>query len=142
MLSPVPHQGPNSIFWLLLNPIGRISREPYWLGFALMWALIGIPINIWLRSVDFAAVERLSLEDFVNSNPLIPLLLFATQWVQLALVIKRLQDCGLTGFLAIFTFVPLFNILFIIGLGLIPGEAKPNRYGPGPNSRWRRPGRT
>ena len=61
------------------------------------------------------------------------------EWVELALVIKRLQDRGLTGFLAIFVFVPGINLAFIVGLGLIPGQDGPNAYGPGPNSRWKRP---
>lgn len=143
MSQPQPHPGPPSVLWLLFNPIGRVSREPYWLGFALVWALMGIPFNIWIRTIDFSGgIEELALADFVESNALIPILLFAVQWVELALVIKRLQDRGLTGLLAILVFVPVINVLFIIAMGLIPGEDGPNRYGPYSNSRWQRPGKT
>lgn len=143
MLTPKPHNGPLGVSWLLFNPVGRVSREPYWLGFALIWTLMGIPFNTWLQSIDLSGgLTEVTIVDFVNSNPLIPFLLFAIQWVELALVIKRLQDRGLTGFLAIFIFLPLINIFFIVALGFIPGETGPNRYGPAPNSRWKRPEKT
>ncbi|GGE90359.1 DUF805 domain-containing protein [Stappia taiwanensis] len=140
MSAPQPHPGPHGPLWLFFNPIGRISREPYWLAFGLVWALFAIPLSIWLQTLDFdAGVTQVDLADFVDSNPLMPFMLLALQWVELALVIKRLQDRGLTGFLAILVFVPLFNILFIIALGFLPGTPGPNAYGPGPNSRWQRP---
>ena len=139
--APHPHPGPLGLLWLFFNPIGRVSREPYWLAFALIWAVFAIFITLWLRDTDLS--EPVDLEAavaaFVESNPLVPYLLLLFQWVELALVIKRLQDRGLTGFLAVFVFLPGVNILFIIGLGLIPGEPGSNAYGPGPNGRWKRP---
>ncbi|WP_349359383.1 DUF805 domain-containing protein [Stappia sp.] len=146
MASPVPHPGPLGPLWLFFNPIGRVSREPYWLAFALVWAIFAILITVGLRDMDLSGVnldEPQSLEmavaAFVESNPLVPYALMLFQWVELALVIKRLQDRGLTGFLAIAVFIPGINIAFIVGLGLIPGTPGPNAYGPGPNSRWKRP---
>ncbi len=122
---------------LFFTPIGRISREPYWLSFALVWALMGIPFNIWLQSLDGAqGLDQVSLIDFIDSNPLLPLMLFAVQWIELCLVIKRLQDRGLSGFFALVIFVPMVNIIAIIVIGLLRGVKGPNRYGPFPNSRW------
>ncbi|MXN66395.1 DUF805 domain-containing protein [Stappia sp. GBMRC 2046] len=143
MSQPQPYTGRLSVLWLLFNPIGRVSREPYWLGLALIWTLMGIPLSIWMRSIDFSGgLEEIRLADFMDSNPLIPILLFVAQWVMLALVIKRLQDRGLTGLLAILIFIPVIELLFVIALGLMPSQDGPNRYGPYPNSRWQRPGKT
>jgi uncharacterized membrane protein YhaH (DUF805 family) len=141
MSAPVPHPGPQSLVWLFFNPIGRISREPYWLSFVLIWAFFGIAITIWLR--DAAITPEMSIQEavgaFIEANPLLPLFMIGFTWVELALIIKRLQDRGLSGFLAIIALVPYINIPFIVGLGLIPGQDGPNAYGPGPNSRWKRP---
>ena len=46
---------------------------------------------------------------------------------------------GLSGLLAILVFMPYLNILFVIGLGFVPGTPGPNAYGPWPNGRWARP---
>lgn len=141
MSAPVPHPGPQSLVWLFFNPIGRISREPYWLSFALVWTFFAIAITVWLRAAQITPDTPLpeAMTSFIEANPLMPIMLIVFQWVELALVIKRLQDRGLTGFLAIFVFVPGINLAFIVGLGLIPGQDGPNAYGPGPNSRWKRP---
>ncbi|WP_029062268.1 DUF805 domain-containing protein [Labrenzia sp. DG1229] len=130
--------------WALLSPIGRLSREPYWLSFAFVLVIIGIPVKIWLASLmEFQANENLTLEtlpinDFMASNPLLPILYLVLNWVHLALVIKRLQDVGLNGFLALLIFVPVVSLLLVIILGFVPSQAKPNRSGPLPNSYWRK----
>ncbi|CTQ62023.1 DUF805 domain-containing protein [Roseibium album] len=130
--------------WALLSPIGRLSREPYWLSFAFVLVIIGIPVKIWLSSLmEFQANENLTLEtlpinDFMASNPLLPILYLVLNWVHLALVIKRLQDVGLSGFLALLIFVPVVSLLLVIILGFVPSQAKPNRSGPLPNSYWRK----
>ncbi|MBG6211334.1 uncharacterized membrane protein YhaH (DUF805 family) [Labrenzia sp. EL_126] len=93
--------------------------------------------------MEFQANENLTLEtlpinDFMASNPLLPILYLVLNWVHLALVIKRLQDVGLSGFLALLIFVPVVSLLLVIILGFVPSQAKPNRSGPLPNSYWRK----
>ncbi|WP_428699564.1 DUF805 domain-containing protein [Stappia sp.] len=141
MTAPVPHPGPLGPLWLLFSPIGRVSREPYWLALALTWALFMIPVAVWARTVEVVEGRDMAsyLGDFINANPLMPFMLIAFQWVELALVIKRLQDRGLSGLLAILVFMPYLNILFVIGLGFMPGTPGPNAYGPWANGRWARP---
>lgn len=128
--------------WALLSPIGRMGREPYWLCFALVWTVIAIAFNMWWKTADFSGIdftqETIPLTAFMESNPLLPILFFALQWVELALVIKRLQDIGLSGFLAILIFVPGLNILVVLMVGFMPSKAEPTRHGPMPNSYWRR----
>ncbi|ADZ72068.1 DUF805 domain-containing protein [Polymorphum gilvum] len=125
--------------WLFLSPIGRLSREPYWLGFLMVWAVIAIAARMWFTTLDpSVGIEQLTIVNFMDSNPLFPFLFLFLQWVELSLVIKRLQDAGLTGFLALLIFVPLLNVVVILVLGFLPGTAGPNRYGPVPNSYYRR----
>lgn len=128
-----------SVAWLLLSPIGRVSREPYWLGFMFVWTIILIAVRMWWTSLppetEFAALAE---APFMESNALFPILFFALQWIELALVIKRCQDIGVSGFLALLIFVPFVNVIAVIVLGIIPGSPDANRHGPLPNSYFRR----
>lgn len=127
------------VFWLFFSPIGRVAREAYWLGFLIIWLVIGIAANMWLKTLDPGMeFEALPLGEFMSSNPLFPLLFFVLQWVQLALVIKRCQDRGITGFLALLVFLPFLSMIVVIVLGIVPGTPGPNRYGPQSNSYYRR----
>jgi uncharacterized membrane protein YhaH (DUF805 family) len=141
MTPPVSSSGPLGLAWLMLSPIGRVSREPFCLGLALMWSLFAIPMSIWLQDVPLNQDTELeaALAQLVNEHPLLPLMLFLSQWVQIALVMKRLQDKALTGFLAVLLFVPMLNLLLLLALCVIPGDEGANLYGPHPNSRWSRP---
>ena len=128
-----------SIAWALLSPIGRMSRQAYWLGFGLIWIVILIAMSMWWRSLDPSApLSEMDLVSFAESNPLFPLLFFVLQWIELALVIKRCQDIGVTGFLALLIFVPFVNVIAVFAFGFIPGKPGANRYGPLPNSYYRR----
>ena len=142
MTLPTPHTGPLGLAWLMFSPIGRVSREPFCLGLALAWCLFAIPMSIWIQ--DLALTSETDMEtamsQLVGEHPSLPLMLLAFQWVEIALVIKRLQDKALTGFLAVLLFVPFINIVLLLGLCVIPGDSGANVYGPHPNSRWKRPG--
>ncbi|WP_296587646.1 DUF805 domain-containing protein [Roseibium sp.] len=125
--------------WALLSPIGRMGREPYWLAFGFIWVIMGIAIRLWWISVpEVPTPEAVAAAEFVGSNPLFPVLFFVLQWFELALVIKRLQDMGQSGFLALLIFVPFVNLLMMIFVGVAPSQAEPNRHGPLPNSYWRK----
>lgn len=125
--------------WALLSPIGRISREPYWLCFIVVWLIFGIALRLWwLSAVETPTPESLIAGDYLGTNPLFPVLFFVLQWIELALVIKRLQDIGQSGFLALLIFIPVFNLIMLIFLGVVPSQAEANRHGPLPNSYWRK----
>lgn len=116
-----------------------MSRKPYWMCFSIIWIVVAISVRMWLVSgVDLTTLESLDPTAFLSSNPLFPLLFFVLKWIELSLVIKRLQDMGLTGFLALLIFLPLIDFLMVIFLGFAPGEDKPNKHGPLPNSYWRK----
>ena len=125
--------------WALLSPFGRMSREPYWLCIGLMWVIVSMATRLWwINSVEEITPDMVTPAAFAESNPLFPILFFVLQWFELALVIKRLQDIGQSGFLALFVFVPGLNILMVLFLGFVPSKAEPNRHGPLPNSYWRK----
>lgn len=128
-----------SVAWALLSPIGRISRQAYWHGVFLIWVISLIPMRMWLTTLDPSLpLSELSKSDFADSNPLFPLLFFAITWMVLALVIKRCQDVGVTGFVALLILVPGIDFITVIVLGFIPSASGPNRYGPEPDSYYRR----
>ncbi|MCX2724122.1 DUF805 domain-containing protein [Roseibium salinum] len=125
--------------WALLSPIGRMGRQPYWLCFALIWMILAIAVRIWLMSItEIPSPETITPAVFMASNPLLPVLFFVLQWFELAMVIKRLQDIGQSGFLALLIFVPIVSFLMVVILGFVPSQAAPNRHGPLPNSYWRK----
>ncbi|MEM9633496.1 MAG: DUF805 domain-containing protein [Pseudomonadota bacterium] len=125
--------------WALLSPIGRLGRQPYWLSFAFVWVIIGISLRLWFISVpELPAPEDVTAGAFMESNPLFPILFFVLQWFELALVIKRLQDIGHSGFWALLIFVPFLNLIMVFFVGFAPSQAEPNRHGPLPNSYWRK----
>lgn len=128
-----------SLLWLLASPIGRAGRETYWLVLFLVWVVIGIAFRIWYVSLpDGITLETLNLGEFIGSNSLLPFLFFVLQWVELALVIKRCQDIGVTGFLALLILVPGVNIVVVLILGFVPSQTGSNRFGPVPDSYYRR----
>ncbi|MBO6754918.1 MAG: DUF805 domain-containing protein [Roseibium sp.] len=127
------------LVWLFLSPIGRLGRHAYWLGFAFVWLIIAMALRMWWTSLDPGVnVEELSLISFMESNPLFPILFFVLQWIELAMVIKRCQDIGITGFLALLIFIPGVNLLAVIIFGVVPSAGGANRYGPCPDSYYRR----
>jgi len=137
-----PQQSANiapGLFWAFASPIGRMSREPYWLCFLSLTLIFAIPLRIWILSSPVPPEpEALIAGDYLSSNPLFPIVYFITHWFILAILIKRLQDLGQSGFFALLVFVPLLDIIMVIALGLLPSQAVPNRHGPLPNSYWRR----
>ncbi|MFD1695464.1 DUF805 domain-containing protein [Roseibium aestuarii] len=136
--TPVEINATPGLFWLFASPFGRVSRKVYWLGFLLIWAIVGLAVNMWLNSVPPEEdLLGLDIASFMESNPLFPILFLVLQWLELALVIKRCQDMGMPGFAAALIFVPVVNVLAVILLGLFPSARGPNRYGPFPDSYYR-----
>lgn len=144
---PEQKSPPTSLFWLFFSPFGRISREPYWLAFGLIWCILFIALNITVGSMQETYITSGTTElplaeiysDMLSTNPLLyPLLLF-TNFIVFMLVMKRLQDRGITGFVALTLFLPFLNLIVPIVVGFLKTQEGPNKYGPTPNSRPIRP---
>ncbi|GGB57212.1 hypothetical protein GCM10011316_31620 [Roseibium aquae] len=140
MASPAPAANLTpGLVWLFLSPIGRVGRHAYWLAFALVWVVIGIAFNMWWSSLGpDIDINQVTLVSFMESNALFPLLFLLLQWIELALVIKRCQDIGVTGFLGLLIFVPIINVLAVVIIGVAPGIRGPNKHGPMSDSYFRR----
>ncbi len=95
---------------------GRIGRADWWKGFV---GLLVLQFISWLLFGDDGLLA------FVASV----LLLLAG----LALHLKRLHDRGKSWPWLLLLLVPVVGLIWvIIDLGLLEGEADPNRYGPPP----------
>lgn len=124
-------------FWRCLttnyvNFTGRARRKEFW-SYSLFWA-IGLAILLVI-----GLFFDLSGEEFETGGelPIVMLgllgiyaVLTILPWI--ALLVRRLHDVGLTGWLAILCFLPYVGVLSMLVFGLIPTQAGDNKYGPMP----------
>ena len=126
-----------SYFWRGLttnyvNFSGRARRKEFW-GFCLFWTIglavvIGVGLSVDLSRGDVegggdAPIVMLCLIGLFFPLTFLP-------WV--ALIVRRLHDLGLTGWLAILCFLPNVGGLATLDFALIPTQAGGNKWGPVP----------
>ena len=126
-----------SYFWRGLtanyvNFAGRARRKEFW-SFCLFWAiglavLVTIGLSFDLSSDDFEGGGYLPVVTFSLLG--IYAVLTILPWI--ALLVRRLHDIGLTGWLAILCFLPYIGALATLVFGLIPTQIGENKYGPMP----------
>ncbi|MEW5421290.1 DUF805 domain-containing protein [Amorphus sp. 3PC139-8] len=114
-----------TVLWVTFGFDGRISREPFWLGFLFVSLLVSVALTPY----------RPAGEETVMVDAGFLVILLVALWSEVALAVKRLHDRGLSGWFAALLFVPLLNLAVFVVLGLIPGEKGPNAFGPAPNTR-------
>ncbi len=115
-----------SVWWALFSFRGRISRQSYFLGAALMLV------------VHFYIMLNVAQADQNNSN-------FMAAWsfvlvgywllslvAMLALTAKRLHDLNLSGRWLILLFLPMISMIFVVMMMVMPGSQQTNRHGPPP----------
>ncbi|RWA58050.1 DUF805 domain-containing protein [Mesorhizobium sp.] len=126
-----------SYFWRGLttnyvNFSGRARRKEFW-GFCLFW-MIGLVVVIGAGlSVDLSRGDVEGGGDVpVVMLGLIVLFFLLTFLPWVALIVRRLHDLGLTGWLAILCFLPYVGGLAALVFGLIPTQAGDNKWGPVP----------
>lgn len=125
-----------SYFWRGLttnyvNFSGRARRKEFW-GFCLFWTIgLAVIVSVGL-SVDLGSgIEQGDdLPIVMIGLVLLYILLTFLPWV--ALIVRRLHDLGLTGWLAILCFVPYVGGLATLVFALIPTQAGDNKWGPVP----------
>ena len=115
-----------------VNFSGRARRKEFW-GFCLFWTVgllvaIGVGLSIDLSRGDIEGG---------GDEPVVMLVLICLffllsflPWV--ALIVRRLHDLGLTGWLAILCFLPYVGGLATLVFALIPTQAGENKWGPVP----------
>ncbi len=117
-------QRPADLLWLLASLQGRISREPFWLGLLLLNLIVAIVLGTAIRHSHWQPAV----------SAVLPFVILPLMWSEIALIVKRAHDRGVTGFVAILSLVPFANIALVIFLGLVPGDPGPNTYGSRPNA--------
>mgnify|MGYP001792121854 CR=1 FL=1 len=114
-----------NVLWALFALDGRINREVFWLGNFFSFFAAGL----------FLMPEVNEATGVVEFSPIMPVVITAVFWTQIALCVKRLHDRGLTGWLAAVNGIPFVGVLAFIIIGLIPGQPGPNAFGQSANAR-------
>ncbi|WP_192384132.1 DUF805 domain-containing protein [Mesorhizobium silamurunense] len=126
-----------SYFWRGLttnyvNFSGRARRKEFW-GFCLFWTIglivaigVGLSVDLSRGDIDGGGDEPIVMLGLLGLYILLTIL----PWI--ALIVRRLHDLGLTGWLAILCFVPYLGGLATLVFALIPTQASDNKWGPVP----------
>ena len=97
--------------YLFTDTSGRIGRRDYWIGIAVLLVLHFLSYALFGGGL-VGILARLVIT-----------------FLGLAVMIKRCHDMGRTGWLVLLSFIPFIGTIFIIALGLIPGDQGANSYG-------------
>ncbi|MDX8516474.1 DUF805 domain-containing protein [Mesorhizobium captivum] len=126
-----------SYFWRGLttnyvNFSGRARRKEFW-GFCLFWTIglvvaigVGLSVDLSRGDVEGGGDEPIVMFGLFGLYVLLTIL----PWI--ALIVRRLHDLGLTGWLAILCFLPYVGWLATLVFALIPTQAGDNKWGPVP----------
>lgn len=113
------------------NFAGRARRKEYW-SYCLFWTVclliifgIGIFTDIEMGNFDnsFSAAVTVGL---------CGTFLLATFLPSLGMIVRRLHDIGLTGWLCLVILIPTIGSLIILVFAFIPTQARENQWGPVP----------
>ncbi|WP_224616069.1 DUF805 domain-containing protein [Mesorhizobium sp. ESP7-2] len=108
---------------------GRAGRKEFWafwLCFLLVQvALVGFGILVNLAVNGFGANAGRSSIGFLPA--IIYTLAFGFSWI--ALVVRRLHDVGLSGWLVLVCFIPVIGEAALLVLGLMPSQGGKNPWG-------------
>ena len=102
---------------------GRVSRKAYLLAGFLPFLILG-----FLAGFVVAVSGSTEAEAF----RWVGTLAIASLWPQLAMVIKRLHDLGLSGWFCVLYVLPVINWFLIFALIVFHGYPGTNRFGPDP----------
>ncbi|TPN47909.1 MULTISPECIES: DUF805 domain-containing protein [unclassified Mesorhizobium] len=113
------------------NFAGRARRKEYW-GYCLFWTIallvvigIGVFADSEMGNFDNAEIPAVTVGLF-------GVFLLATFLPGLGMIVRRLHDLGLTGWLCLLILIPTFGSLIILVFALIPTQGRENQWGPVP----------
>ena len=114
---------------------GRANRKGYWLWVGPMFvagavlSALGVPIVEYVSGFGVFLIWIRRLHDLGWTGwiaPLINIAIGLAGWIEVALMSRRPEDVLIQGLVA---------IAAIVVLGVLPGQARANRYGPPPGKR-------
>lgn len=113
------------------NFAGRARRKEYW-GYCLFWTIallaivgIGIFADVEMGNLDSAEMPAVTVGLF-------GVFLLGTFLPGLGMIVRRLHDIGLPGWLCLVMLIPSIGGLIILVFALIPTQARENQWGPVP----------
>lgn len=113
------------------NFTGRARRKEFWAFY--LW------LNVVLVALfGFGILLNLAISGFDDgpgtSIGYIPVLLFVLAAIlpSIAVVVRRLHDIGLTGWLVLLCYTPALGTVAFLFFGLAPSQFRENRWGPVP----------
>ncbi len=96
---------------------GRASRDEFW----------------WFMLFQLIVAIAASVIDGALGSPLLQLVVSLALLVPfIALVVRRLHDADRSGWWALLLLLPVIGLIALIVIGLTPGTAGENRFGPAP----------
>ncbi|WP_217577148.1 DUF805 domain-containing protein [Mesorhizobium sp. GbtcB19] len=113
------------------NFTGRARRKEFWAFHLWLYVLL-------VALFGFGALLNLAISGFDDgprtSIGYIPALLFVLAAIlpSIAVVVRRLHDIGLTGWLVLLCYIPALGPVAILVFGLLPSQFGENRWGPLP----------
>jgi uncharacterized membrane protein YhaH (DUF805 family)/cold shock CspA family protein len=136
--APAQSTGLWDYFWRAVtqnyfNFADRARRKEFW-GFCLFWT-ISIIVVVAIGLAADAAIGDLEpgQEMPAMTVGLSGLFILATIPPWIGLIVRRLHDIGLTGWLAILCFIPTVGGLATLVFALIPTQGRENQWGPVPD---------
>ena len=126
-----------SYFWRAVtenyvNFAGRARRKEFW-AFCLFWMVslivifgIGVAADAAMGNLDAGT----DLPAMAMGLSITFILATFVPWI--GLIVRRLHDIGLTGWLAVLFFIPTVGGLATLVFALIPTQGQENRWGPVP----------
>jgi uncharacterized membrane protein YhaH (DUF805 family)/cold shock CspA family protein len=114
-----------------VNFAERARRKEFW-GYCLCWVAGLILVGL------LGALGDQSIGNFDDgTGPMLTigvsvLFMLGTFLPWLGLVVRRLHDIGLSGWLALLMFIPTIGTLALLVFGLIPSQGQANQWGPVP----------
>ncbi|CCV10571.1 DUF805 domain-containing protein [Mesorhizobium sp. STM 4661] len=114
------------------NFAGRARRKEFW-GYSLFWT-IALIVTIAIGLFADTAMGNLDAGQDLPAMTvgLTGLFFLATFLPWLGLMVRRLHDIGITGWLALLFFIPSVGGLATLVFALIPTQARENQWGPVP----------
>lgn len=108
--------------YLFTSYEGRISRQPFWIGTLVIWA-----VHVVISGIAFGLFG----ED--GGNLIGGLAALALLYFSLAVATKRWHDRGKSGWWSLILIVPVVGLVwYLIECGILAGTPGPNRFGPDP----------
>jgi uncharacterized membrane protein YhaH (DUF805 family) len=121
--NPVQPAGVDAFTWLFFRFDGRISRQVYWLSIFFLWSVLFVIVGAMVAAMGEEKASEFAL-----------ILGLASLWLEMAVLVKRQRDRGLPWYWCLLAFVPIAGLVWMIAMGVVPGDPGPNAFGDRPDT--------